>query len=150
MAQTHHLIGNGCIFYTCNIISFTVSSLRCVRVGTSSVIPAVWIASPQGYNNAVDSNQYSAPQDEQIMELQLDSTSLSIPLLVMNQHPLPPEDKKATMHTYTYTHRVREKLNLDPWHLAPDPSVWWPIDYVWPRLGNCCLVITSRVVFGSA
>lgn len=85
------------------------------------------------------------------MELQLDSTSLSVPLLVMNQHPLPLEEKKKkTMHTSTYTHRVREKLNFDPWHLAPDPSVWWPIDYVWPRLGNCCLVITSHVVFGSA
>lgn len=55
----------------------------------------------------------------------------------MNQHPLPLEDTNT-------------QLNFDPWHLAPDPSVWWPIDYVWPRLCNCCLIITSHVVFGAA
>lgn len=51
-------------FYACEIISSTVSFPRCAGVGTSSVVPAVWIASPRGCNNVVDSNQYSAPGEE--------------------------------------------------------------------------------------
>lgn len=74
----------------CNM-SLTVSFPRCDGAGTPSVVPAVWIASPQGYNNVMDSNQYRSAWRRID---QLDSTSLSIPLLVMNQHPLSPEDQK--------------------------------------------------------
>lgn len=54
----------GGTFYTCDVISFTVSLPRCKGVGTLSVIPAVWIASPLGYNNVLDSDQYSPPREE--------------------------------------------------------------------------------------
>lgn len=50
---------------------------------------------------ALDSNQYIPPGGERIARLQLDSASLSGPLLVMNQHGLPLEDTNAW-------------LNLDP------------------------------------
>lgn len=57
----------------------------------------------------------------------------------------------STMHTYTYTHRVRERLNFDPWHLPPRPPPATRLSdglsiTSGPRLGNCCLVITSHVV----
>lgn len=112
---------------------------RCAAAGTSSVVPAVRVASPLGYE---DPNQYWKPREEQTTQLQLDSTSLSIPLLVRNQHPGSPEDgKPAHMHVST----------AEPWPLTFDP---WPFCLMAYRLrlarpGNCCLVITSRVVFGS-
>lgn len=118
-----------------------------------SIIPAAWFAPPQGYNNVIYSNQFSPPREELIRKLQLsvppasyESASSSSRGPACCLHPSHPPPRKKT---YTHIHTMQEKLNLDPWHLAPDLSVWWPIDYVWPRLGNCCLVITSRVVVGS-
>lgn len=47
---------------------------------------------------ALDSNQYITPGGEQIAGLQLDSASLSGPLLVMNQHRLPLEDTNTWLN----------------------------------------------------
>ena len=73
------------------------------------------------------------------------------PLLVMNQHPLPPEEPRPTQCIHTHIHTELERgWTLTP-DICPSPFPTRLSDGLsitsGPRLGNCCLVITSHVVF---
>lgn len=105
---------------------------RCAGTGTISVVPAAWIAFPPGCQ---DPNQYLIAWRRGTRAATAGPADRTPPP-GMNQHPppFPLEKGKST-----------QRCAAEPWPLTSDPSVWWPIDYVWPSLGNCCLAIVSRV-----